>query len=809
MTNIIVDSIRLRNFGAVKDATFRPLHEGLTGIAGVSGAGKTTFLKGMRFALFNEVPKNVKIANLRRIGSDYKTDECSVSVVFIHNGQTIEVIRELVGKASTNIPTIYVDGKEEVHTSSGTAEAWVKKRLGMDAKDFTTATVIPQKQLDEIVDAVPSVRRARIEKLAGIESMSAAVKNAREEENAVKTQANAMPGSLLVVDELEEEVEEYTKTLKEGLKVTADISAYLAALTQEFEATRKNHDDLVFKNNAYQAQSEKVRSLEARIDSIMDNRALLSSQLDAAKARFQDGNDIDVDSLETNLRETNDLIARLDVQVRDYRFAVKSLQEQIEQGQHRQNEKKASLQKVADHIAALEASSKPVSDEEIATAEKQAGDIQESISAATAKKNQLIADWKETAESVKILSSSSHGAECPTCHSHLEDPSGLIASLERSMERIKEEGNNLNVTVENLTAELNEARSAVAELRSAQKAYASNASTIEHQKNTLESLEQEIAEIGSGIETKEQELEDTDLFDIDGVHEALKAASKAKEALLRRLEAVKHVEQARVEKEALEAKLEGIDESVKNLNDELDAASEKLSGLEAVDLDELNALKSMLSSTEVILSTKNKELQEQEIANSTNEVRLENAKKNLERERTMVEAKADLLAELEHKAAVSDVLDEFRKSSIAKIAPELADSATELIRDMTDGKFVEVLMDSEFTPSVVNSEGHTLTIHQLSGGELSVVALALRIAIGSLISGGTGGMLWLDEVLSAQDINRRHAILKAIRSLPVNQIVMINHTQEAEDIVDKVVRMTYSAENGSYIDENANEELEE
>lgn len=670
MTNIIVDSIRLRNFGAVKDATFRPLHEGLTGIAGVSGAGKTTFLKGMRFALFNEVPKNVKIANLRRIGSDYKTDECSVSVVFIHNGQTIEVIRELVGKASTNIPTIYVDGKEEVHTSSGTAEAWVKKRLGMDAKDFTTATVIPQKQLDEIVDAVPSVRRARIEKLAGIESMSAAVKNAREEENAVKTQANAMPGSLLVVDELEEEVEEFSKTLKEGLKTTADIRAYLSSLSGEFEETRAKHDDLVFKNNAYRAQAEKVNSLESRISSIMDNRALLSSQLDAATARFQDGNDIDVDSLETNLSETNELIGRLDVQVRDYKFTVKSLQEQIGQNQRRQNEKKASLKKVADHIAALEASSKPVSDEEISVAEKKAEEIQERISAATARKNQLIADWKETAESVKILSASSHDAECPTCHSHLEDPSGLIASLERSMERIKEEGNSLNVTVENLTAELNEVRNAVSELRSAQKAYASNASTIEHQKNTLESLEQEIAEIGSVIEAKEQQLDDTDLFDIDAAYAALDAASKAKEAILRRLEAVKHVEQARAEKEALEGKLEGIDESVKNLNDELDVVSEKLADLEAVDLDELNALKAMLSSTEVILNTKNKELQEQEIANSTNEVRLENAKKNLERERAMVEAKADLLAELEHKAAVSDVLDEFRKSSIAKIAPD-------------------------------------------------------------------------------------------------------------------------------------------
>lgn len=808
MTNIIVDSIRLRNFGAVKDATFRPLHEGLTGIAGASGAGKTTFLKGMRFALFNESPKNVKIGNLRRIGSDYKTDECSVSVVFIHNGQTIEVIRELVGKNSQNIPTIYVDGVEEVHTSSGTAEAWVKKRLGMDAKDFTTATVIPQKQLDEIVDAVPSIRRARIEKLAGIESMSTAVKNAREEENAVKTQANAMPGSLLVVDELEEEVQKLTETLDNGLRVTSDISGYLTSLVAEFEDTRRQYDELVFKNNAFKSKEEKVKTLETRINSIQENRALVASQLASAIARFADGNDTDVASLEASLRENNDIIARLDTQVRDFKFSVKSLQDQIDQDTRRQEEKQTALGNTSARIASLEANSKPVSDEQIAEAEKTAEDIQDRISAATAKKNQLIADWKETSESVKLLSHSTHDAQCPTCHSHLEDPSGLIASLERSMDRIKAEGNDLNVAVESLTNELAQAKQYIAELRTAQKAHASNVSTIEHQKSILENLEQEIADIVGAVAEKEQKLEETYLFDIDAAHETLDGASEAKDAVLRRLEAVKHVEQARVEKEALEAKLEVIDHSVTELQTELDGAIQDLNNLTAVDIDEMQALHSMLSSTEVILNTKNRELQEQEVVNSANAVRLEGAKNNLERERKMVEAKADLLTELEHLAAVSDVLDEFRKSSIAKIAPELADSATELIRDMTDGKFVEVLMDSEFTPSVVNSEGHTLTIHQLSGGELSVVALALRIAIGSLISGGTGGMLWLDEVLSAQDINRRHAILKAIRSLPVNQIVMINHTQEAEDIVDKVVRMNYSADGGSYIDAEVSETID-
>jgi energy-coupling factor transporter ATP-binding protein EcfA2 len=53
-----------------------------------------------------------------------------------------------------------------------------------------------------------------------------------------------------------------------------------------------------------------------------------------------------------------------------------------------------------------------------------------------------------------------------------------------------------------------------------------------------------------------------------------------------------------------------------------------------------------------------------------------------------------------------------------------------------------------------------------------------------LITGGNPELLWLDEPLTAQDKDRRSAILSMIRKLPINQILMINHAQEAQDIVD-------------------------
>jgi exonuclease SbcC len=103
---------------------------------------------------------------------------------------------------------------------------------------------------------------------------------------------------------------------------------------------------------------------------------------------------------------------------------------------------------------------------------------------------------------------------------------------------------------------------------------------------------------------------------------------------------------------------------------------------------------------------------------------------------------------------------------------------------MTNGEFVEIRLDDDFKASVITAGGDERQVSWLSGGEESAVALALRLATAFLITGGSSELLWLDEPLTAQDADRRAAILSLLRKLPIKQIILINHAQEAQDIVD-------------------------
>jgi exonuclease SbcC len=142
------------------------------------------------------------------------------------------------------------------------------------------------------------------------------------------------------------------------------------------------------------------------------------------------------------------------------------------------------------------------------------------------------------------------------------------------------------------------------------------------------------------------------------------------------------------------------------------------------------------------------------------------------------------------KSLTTDMLDQFRQATVASIAPELSDYATSLISDMTNGDFTEIKLDEEFKASLVDANGVERPVSWLSGGEESAVALALRLSVAFLITGGNPEVLWLDEPLTAQDKDRRSAILSMIRKLPINQILLINHAQEAQDIVDYEVTLT-------------------
>lgn len=743
---ITLQSIRVRNFRAIKEATLKIPEAGILGIFGSNGAGKSTFLAATLFALYGVKPQGAGQNSLRRIGSK---GESSVSVVFEHMGQQVEIIRELKAPNNRIVVNIYVDGVPQTVTSVGAADAWVKSRLGIDANGFMTAFVVRQKELDQLVNAKPAERKAIIERLAGIDTINIALKAARDNENQAKKTLATMHGS-------EEEVTAAGEALDLTTRRLDKLTGEKDKLTLKINTLETKLSGLKKKADAIKHDELEIQKLTTQIDMLTPQIEALQTELSNLPEPSQEK--LSIEELRELLRvtkaeitELNELFNQKNAEYMAADSIYSKAKQEVEQIQKTLSnfapkpDLKKNYQELIQHQNSLIESAR----DEMATFKSKNADLNESLKALE------------------------HADVCPTCRQDLANPKSIVKGIQQLIE-------SNNASYNDAEKALDKARFDLAEYTSllkAQTEYQSLQQTLTEAESNLaglpsmDALQEEIKDLKTQLEVK------TTFQD-----EIIERGTKLKESL--------GVEETRL---ALVDKLSALQKNFTDSETQLNSLTSKIGGKEGLkELADVNKLEAEVSVYRGQLSELVSTLGaiEQRVGSEKTAYRV--AKENWER-------KSELLKRQQQFALTTDIIEAFRSETIGALAPELSETATSLISEMTNGDFTEVRLDEEFNPSIVDSSGVERPVSWLSGGEESAVALALRLSIAFLITGGDPQLLWLDEVLTAQDADRRNTMLSMIRGLPIKQIIMINHTQEAGDIVDKAIEIVPDLLEGSSI----------
>lgn len=748
---ITIESVRLRNFRAIREAFFQPKTEGITGLMGQNGAGKSTILTGVIWALYGIRPPGASIASLRRTGTG-KDDECSVSVVFQHMGQTVEVIRELKGSNNRAVLNIYVDGIEHTVTSVGAGERWIGERLQIDSTGFLTAFVVRQKELDTLVNARPAERKAVIERLAGVETINEALKAARKDENTAKQTLESLPGSEERVTEAETQVVFLSGEVERLSVVSDDADNAVLEARQQVQALRE-------KTGTFREARTELAEAGTRVDHLKVLARNLKATIDRlAYVETADENfDLDV------LREQHRLVAA----------ELKTAQQEQQQAGYtaRTSREKASSAKLSLREAETWLAENIIpahTSEELTQQMEEVSDRLVSARNTQAEASARASDFAATIETLQ------HSDECPTCKTDLKDKGGVLDTLRATMETQQ----NIAETAATEIATLEQERTRLTqEIRVAEQASRALAQK-ETSETILEAEEQKavsadvaVAALDSTIAELQQKVEEVTTL-------GLKARGFADD-----LSAWRNA------KAELETTSQGIRE----------AQERQLVLTKAYSPELLEAAEKELASAESELLNRQSLIREASENLATYKSRLEVANAQYRTVSDQWKRKKELLQAVERRALTTEVIDKFRRETIASLTPELSDNASELVAEITDGAFTDVLVDDDFNISVKNRLGQERKVGELSGGEESVVALALRLAIGLLISGHTPELLWLDEVLTAQDTDRRASMLSTVRSLPYKQIILVSHTADAGDIADMAVTVKADMEGGSVL----------
>ena len=795
----VLKSIHLRNFGAVSDSTFTPAETGMTSIYGANGNGKSSFLDAVIWALFGVLPREKKQSDMRNFKApdDEKT---TVTVVFEHEGDTISVTRSMNKRGTVTADVALNDsGSPMTKTTPTTAVTWIKKRLGINEEGFTKAFAIKQKELDDLVNATPAKRREIIERISGVDKMSLALKSAKDSEKEARIRYEGYHDPT-------EEVKALETVIRTAEEAFESLSDDLEAVTMETEMKKRDAErasslwkKLHSKKRDYERAVEAIASAKKERDNAEASVERYTATLDSLASDSSEKSKEDVESefsaakekagkIRADIQREQDSLDALVKQSAQRESRIASLdnacsqaREAVERAESRRAELEGRLQGDLKNAGRGLTPARKKVDEATAV-------VHENTAAVMVKQN-LIATHQKAIDSLTSLGDD-HTDTCPTCSQKLAEPEKFVKNLkqeqaeaEQDVTRLEAEGRKAVEKLESEKAKLDEIESRIAE---------------------KEQVSDELTALSGQVESLTAEQKQNE--------EALKAAQEEKvplvdrsrltslqeelESLLdegRKLQSVREnfdrIDTARKNLETEQARAQDLREQVISLETELPESVDDAS-MEEAERNQEERQRALEGQAE-----KEKKLYQDYYGHKTT---VDVKKAELEALRADSEKRDEARRLWESRAATSHMIAEFRKDTISRIAPEIAASTSAVVSSMTSDEFVGINLDSDFTPSVVRADGREDPVSFLSGGEKSLVALSMLIGIGELLSGGSGGLLWLDEALVSQDASRRNLIASTLRNLHNRQVVMVNHTPDGNDLSDVVVELV-KGDAGSYL----------
>lgn len=151
-------------FSAPQEVDFTGRH--LFAITGPTGAGKSSLLDAITWALYGEVPR-VGTATKQLISHGAKS--MAVLFEFEARGERYRVARHAPAVKGTRIERFTADGWVLLADKAKQVTAHVVAILGLDYATFTKTVLLPQGELDEFLRGEPKVKHEILNSLLGLE----------------------------------------------------------------------------------------------------------------------------------------------------------------------------------------------------------------------------------------------------------------------------------------------------------------------------------------------------------------------------------------------------------------------------------------------------------------------------------------------------------------------------------------------------------------------------------------------------------------------------------------------------------------
>ncbi|OYT66558.1 hypothetical protein B6V00_03325 [ANME-1 cluster archaeon ex4572_4] len=280
---MILKTLALRNYRKYKDANLE-FPDGVLGIVGLNGVGKTTLVEAVGWALFGHHAARTTKELIKREGAS-PHEVCSVALEFELEGDSYKVVRKMAGRNLVPKASLVVNGRLETNNPD-TVTKVVEERMGMDYKSFFTSVFARQKELNALSSMKAAERKRLVLRMLGIEQVEKGVQAVREDRRGREKKVEGLKAAtvdregrvkakVLVGEreELEKAKERLLPLLKKTEAAGVAKERELAEAKQELEAATRKYEKFVALSselterrsvleNTRERRGEKERELE-------------------------------------------------------------------------------------------------------------------------------------------------------------------------------------------------------------------------------------------------------------------------------------------------------------------------------------------------------------------------------------------------------------------------------------------------------------------------------------------------------------------------------------------------------------------
>jgi len=790
----LIREVELSNFRSISNGKV-VLTRGINFIHGLNGAGKSTFLDAVAFALYGSEwarKSGVKLQSFVKLGRGM----AKVRVTLAGEDDQYTVQRVIAGDKLDAHQTYIIDGDgHKVAARDKEVTAFIEKMLGIDADLFTRLLYIRQGEIRAILDNDKSGRN-RLDSVIKIDALTklqdSVIKEIRrsieKDVAALDGQAKELSRQLSVTStrlkEMEERITRINGELMEKEKEGKELEAKLSELEGEARGLEEKEKEAYTLRIQLSQLMDKEKSLKAKLSrlenelrSVVEERKRieeLRKRLDALRPKAERYGELR--KREEELRKDHEELGKLEKEA-----AIKD--DQLMDIEYELEQEKSEAEELRGEIKELEEKEK----ERRETMEGARSQLRETENNRAA----IEVELKHVETEIELLRRG--GSTCPLCGRSL-----TITEAEELLRKREDKANELRNRLREKTREIEETQR---RLRDAEEALNRLRSELSRKRGRLEDLEGrinqevnklnqvrgELEDIRNRIERLKPRGEEYEKIEeeIRGIRGEAEEYEKIEEEYRKRMEQLSgHTENeaAMLREQLIEVQREGenITARLQVLEPMLVKAGETKKKLEETKkkLEEVRAMGAELRGalTQLINETEKTRQEESNIRN-----RLEEARRRL----------GGLQSSLSTLNMLGDAVEAakplIRKAFIDAMNEELREAFTALRHKEA---YVDIRMDGDYDIYVKRGDGKEIPLEALSMGEKNLVALIFRYAMAKVILGRIP-IIMLDEPTEHLDAEHRAKVAAWLRDISssIDVVLITSHIDSFENSADNVVRI--------------------